>query len=153
MQSQKSKSLLAILCTTIITACAQVDPKPEVQPEQLIEEKGYVIEKEVKSIQNYRINGWNFLSNKGMLLDGGVNRKYLVTFSYPCHDLRWTETIITTSTVNQLTRFDKVITRPPGGGGISNRCLIDKLYLLKKKPETAADQDGEKSTDSKAMKI
>lgn len=153
MLSRKSKSLLALWCATLISSCAQVDKKPEVKPEQLIEEKGYVIEKEVNSIHNYRISGWNFVSDKGILLDGGVKSKYLVTFSHSCRDLRWSETLITTTTVNQLTRFDKVITRPPGGGGISNHCLIDKLYLLKKKPKADDTKQDAKPTAPEAMKI
>lgn len=152
----KFKSFITLGCMAILAACSQVETKPEVPPEKLIEERGYVIEKEVNSIQNFRISGWNYLSSKGLILDGGVKRKYLVTFSHPCHDLRWTETLITTTTVNQLTRFDKIITRPPGGGGISNRCLIDKLYLLKAKPKEKDDQatpNQQQSESAEPMKI
>ena len=125
-----NKAVCLIGLSILLGACANVQEKDEKSQAERLAEKGYEIEKAVDSIANYQINGWNYLDPHGIILSGGVNRRYLVTLLRRCDDLRWTEILATTSTINQLTSFDKVLARSPGGG-LPKRCPIDKLYLLK----------------------
>ncbi len=111
------------------TACAAPYPQEHKTQQQLLAEQGYVRGEAIRSIPNYRISGWEYLDPQNIILNGGARQKYLVVFTSRCQDLRWSETLATTSTLSQLTVFDTVLTRRFDSPGLS-RCPIQELYLL-----------------------
>jgi hypothetical protein len=121
--------LVAALLAT--GGCATSDNTDQPTQKERLAEIGYAIEREVDSIPNYQVSSWRYLDPQGVILKGGPSRRYLVRLTQRCTELRWTETLGTTSTINRLTRFDRVLARRPGGG-IPRRCGIERLFLLER---------------------
>lgn len=89
-------------------------------------EQGEVVER----VQNYRVDGWNYLDNKHIVIYAGPSKRFLITTMMDCPDLSWAEHIGFTSTTSALTKFDKLIVR--GAGGIVQNCPINEIRLLNK---------------------
>ena len=101
--------------------------------QQKLEKSGYRITDETAEILNYELNGWNALDDRHLTISTGPGKRYLVTFRSPCRELRGTETIAFSNTVNRLTKFDKAIVRSTGG--ITEQCYIESIHLLEKIPK------------------
>ena len=84
----------------------------------------------VKSIANYKLDGWSYIDSRHLVIHTGPSTHYLISLLRSCPDLSSTENIAFTSTVNQLTKFDKLIVR--SAGGIRQQCPIEQIYTLKK---------------------
>jgi hypothetical protein len=132
--------VFVVALAAICSACGSTDIKgsdrqdagrhAEISPEMMVNERGYDIVGPVKSIKNYRIDGWNYLSSRALIINAGVRESYLLTLRFPCHGLRNSTLIATTSTTSNLTKFESIIVRQAGTG--AQKCPIENLYKLEK---------------------
>lgn len=91
---------------------------------------GYVQGDVVERVENYRIDGWNYLDDEHIVIYAGPSKRFLITSMINCPDLSSAENIGFTSTVNFVTKFDKLIVRGPGG--IVRNCPITEIRMLSK---------------------
>lgn len=89
---------------------------------------GYRQADTVEKVQNYRVDGWNYIDSKHIVIYAGPGQRYLIGTMGDCSDLSSAENIGFTSTVNYLTKFDKLIVR--GAGGFKRNCPISEIYRL-----------------------
>jgi len=89
---------------------------------------GYAQGEAVEKVQNYRVDGWNYLDDKHIMIYAGPSTRYLISTMTSCSDLSSAERIGFSSTANSLTKFDKIVVR--GVGGIIRNCPIDAIYRL-----------------------
>lgn len=126
------------LITLLLTACAATTENAEpANANELADQKGYVLGDEVQSIHNYRIDGWQYLSNRSLILPAGPSVYFLVMLDRNCSELRSAEAIALSTTMGNLrSGFDAVIVRD-SASGMTRSCFIDQMYQLSKK--TAAE--------------
>jgi len=125
------KVLLSLAIISLLAACASTEDRPApASPEQLAEQAGYEIVEPVRQVPNYRIDGFNAISNRAVILSSGVKDRYLVTVMSNCVGLRFTQVLATTSTAGSLSTFDAILLRDVPGG--AQRCPITNIYKLKK---------------------
>ena len=84
----------------------------------------------VDSINNYALDGWNYVDDNHIVINTGPSKQYLITLMTSCHDLSAAENIAFTTTVNRLTKFDKLMVR--GTGGMVQHCPITQINTLTK---------------------
>lgn len=111
-----------------LAACVSTSEQPSL--EQRLSDRGYRQGEAIRDIQNYRLNGWNYLDSKHLIIDTGPSQRYLVSLRIPCHELSTVETIGFTNTAGQLTKFDSILLRD--SAGIRRDCPIDNIYKLEK---------------------
>lgn len=115
----------------VITACAYQGVAPTVQ--QQLAERGYVVGEEVRDIQNYRVDGWNHLDSRHLIINTGPSERYLLSLRIDCHALSSSEDIGFTHTAGRLTRFDSVILQDTAG--LRRDCPIDRIEKLQAAPQ------------------
>jgi len=93
---------------------------------------GYVQAESVERVPNYRVDGWNYLDDRHIMIYAGPSQRFLITTLVNCPDLSSAEHIGFTSTTRNLTKFDKLVVR--GAGGIVQNCPIDEIRTLSKPP-------------------
>ncbi len=91
---------------------------------------GYAQGDVIERIEHYRVEGWNYLDDRHIVLYGGPSRRFLITTLAHCPDLSSAENIGFTSTGGHLTKFDKLMVR--GAGGIVQNCPISEIRALRK---------------------
>ena len=124
------KKLLFLLLLPIAACTATQSSMPT--PEELAVENGYTLGEEVQRINNYRVSGWNYVSDRSLIITGALSEKYLLTLNTPCYELRTTQVIGYTSRVsNVLARFDSVIVKSHSGATLQ-KCPIDRIYRISK---------------------
>ena len=101
--------------------------------EQLAAARGYEIVEPVRSVRQYRGDGWQYVSDSALILQISPTQQYLVELARRCIGLKTAETIVTTTTGGELTTFDSVRSPRSGMGGIG--CPIRNIYKLKKIPK------------------
>lgn len=106
--------------------CAETTETLTTQLNKLGYEQGETIER----VENYRVDGWNYLDDKHIVIYAGPSKRFLIATTIRCPDLSSAEHIGFTSTVNTITKFDKLIVR--GAGGIVQNCPIQEIKLLHK---------------------
>ena len=127
------KRIAPLIGGMLLLGCGDNPVKPDsLTATQIAEGAGYILLEPVQRIRNYRIDGWNYVNNRAITLDTGVNDTYLVTLLRPCRDLRTSDMIATTSTIGDLTKYDSIIA--DFNSTVRLHCPIDKLYRLEKKP-------------------
>jgi len=126
----KSTLLLAAMFALAAGSCATTQQSPK-SLEELLKDKNYRMGQEVDRIQNYTINGWNYVNRENLILHDGVNRRYLVTFRNMCQGLPANELVAYTTTTSQLTKFDKFLVRDKGSK-IIDHCYIQSLHKLER---------------------
>ena len=89
---------------------------------------GYRLGEPIERIYEYRVNGWNYLDRRHVILRSGVSDRYLITLQNDCRGLMSNEIIAYTTTVNQLTVFDKLLVRD--GMSVLEQCWIRSLHKL-----------------------
>lgn len=136
MNMMVMRCLQMILLVSLV-ACSVTDTRETKTPEVLAHNAGYKIVEPVKGVRNYRVDGWRYLSDQALMIDSGVQQRYLITLLQYCSGLRSSNVIATTSTTGELTKFDSVIV---GRGQM--RCPIKAIYKLEKLNEQT--DDGEK---------
>ena len=91
---------------------------------------GYAPGPVVDKVENYRVDGWNYLDDTHIMIYAGPSRRYMIELMSTCYDLSTVEHIAFTSTVHELTKFDKLIVRGPGAGGMRQDCPIKEIREL-----------------------
>jgi hypothetical protein len=86
----------------------------------------------VEAINDYELDGWNYIDPTHIVIHTGPSRHYLISLMSRCHDLSSAENIAFTTTTSKLTRYDKLIVRSPGG--IRQDCPIQQINTLTKLP-------------------
>ncbi len=114
----------------------------ETTAEQIARERGYEIVGTVRSVRQFRGTGWQYVSDRALILSVGASQDYLVELVGQCRGLRSAERILTTTTGTELTTFDSILTRDHPVGGVG--CPIRTIYRLKKLPKP---QPPESDTD------
>lgn len=123
--------MVFLVAFNLIAACASTEEKQNSMTiEDLVGKAGFDMLEPVNRIQNYRVDGWNYLSPQSLIISAGAKQRYLVTLRTSCHGLRGASVIGTTSTASSLTKFESVVVNQAGGG--MQKCPIDNLYKLKK---------------------
>lgn len=127
---QSSVHWLTFLALTGVVACASAADNGKSLAEKLIKQK-YEQGEPVEYINNYELNGWNYVDSSHIVIHTSPSRDYLISLMNSCHDLSSAENIAFTTTTNKLTRFDQLIVR--GSGGFVQRCPITQINALNKK--------------------
>lgn len=96
--------------------------------QQKLTRLGYTQGEKIDKIHDYKVDGWNYLDDKHIMIYTGPSQRYLVTLMTTCHDLSTAEHIGFSTTVGQMTKFDKLIVRGPGG--IKQDCPITSIHKL-----------------------
>ncbi len=125
------KILCALVLVTLMAGCSTVEKITLTAAEEAAS-KGYDLGEPVKGIHNYDINGWQYVSPTSLIIPSRPSHYYLLMLDRPCRDLRSTEVIVSTSTVNQLLAgFDSILVRSRPGG-ILDRCRVTDIYTITK---------------------
>jgi hypothetical protein len=125
--------LLRVLAATAIAGfitCASAGDKGKTLTEKL-EKYKYQQGAPVESINDYELDGWNYIDSTHIVIHTGPSRHYLISLMSSCHDLSTAENIAFTTTTNELTKFDKLMVR--GAGDIVQHCPITQINALTKK--------------------
>lgn len=96
--------------------------------QQKLAKLGYEQGNAVQQIQNYRVDSWNYIDDKHIMIYAGPSVRYLISTLISCPDLGMAETIGFSTTASNLTKFDKLVVR--GAGGMRRDCPIDALHQL-----------------------
>jgi hypothetical protein len=112
-----------------MTACAN-QPAQESMLEERLAAKNFYVSESVEEILQYRVDGWNYVDRRHLILEAGPGDHYLISLATSCHDLGSVEDIAFSTTAGKLTRFDTLLVR--GAGGVSQRCHIDTLHKLER---------------------
>ncbi len=121
-----------------LSGCAS-PPREEVTVEDRLAQRGYQRGETVRSIQNYRLDGWHFLDSRNLMIETGPRQRYLVQLRASCPELSTASSIGFTSTAGQLSHFDKIVLED--GSGMRRDCIIDQLYRLKPLPDDEEDDN------------
>jgi hypothetical protein len=121
----------------LLTACATPQPDPERWKVRLAE-LGFVVAEPVQRIRNFRVNGWVDLDRSHVILEAGVNERYLVTLRTPCDGVRNAVALGFSTTAGSVTRFDQLRVRGPGNS--LETCWIESIHRLER-----ASADGEQA--------
>lgn len=111
-----------------IFGSALAAPSGHLTAQDIAASVGYTNATLVREIQNYRIDGFNAIGHKRLILRTGARERYLVTFDRYCDELRSANRIGTTSTASRLTTFDNVIVLRSFRG--KEVCPINTIYKL-----------------------
>lgn len=123
-----SRLLAAMLLSALLGTGTALAADPDALQQKLTR-LGYEPGENVEKIENYRVDGWNYLDDQHIMIYAGPSRRYMIGLMTTCYDLSTAERIAFTSTVHQLTKFDKLIVRGPGG--ITQNCPIQEMRELK----------------------
>ncbi len=124
--------LVATLILSGVAATASAGDNDKTLQEKLAKQK-YQQGEAVEYINNYELDGWNYIDRTHIVIHTGPSRDYLVTVMMPCNDLPSAENIAFTTTTGKLTRFDKLMVR--GAGGIVQHCPITQINALTKRKD------------------
>ena len=130
------RSLLFLTLTGLLAACGTAEKKPLLSTDEALVLKGYNVVGPVKSIPNFRLNGWSYVNDEFIIVTAGVRDHYLLGFRFRCPETASAMNIGIDHMVGSVTRSDKVIVRAPGG--YTDTCFIDtitRLERVRKKPE------------------
>jgi hypothetical protein len=118
--------LLCAGLTALLVGCAGTPEAADI--DALLAERGYTTGEEVRDIKQYRINGWQSLDDRHVIIETGPASRYLLTLMTRCDNLRTAETIGFSTTTGNLTTFDKLVVR--GTSGIVRDCPITTIQEL-----------------------
>ena len=118
------------------TSAPKADPHAQRLADSLAKQKLAVSEQKVDQIWQYRIDGYQVVDDRAVIMTNGASEKYLVELSFPCTGLSTSWNIGFTTTTSNLTRFDKLIV--PGAFGQPGGCTIDSIMKLEPAEESAA---------------
>ena len=126
----KALALCAVLSAhAVLFAHATAAAEPETLAERL-RKLGYTEGETIDRVHHYRIDGWNYVDDKHIMIYGGPSQRFLITTMITCSDLSSAENIGFTSTASYITKFDKLIVK--GAGGIPQQCPITEIKSLSK---------------------
>jgi hypothetical protein len=122
--------LAALAALTGFTTCALAADNGKTLSEKLEKQK-YQQGEAIEYINDYELDGWNYIDNTHIVIHTGPSQDYLISVMGNCRDLSTAENIAFTTTTNKLTKFDKLMVR--GAGGIVQHCPITQINALTKK--------------------
>lgn len=130
MPLHRTRTTLQRCCATLLffssIAHAEISDPLATKLNKLGYEQGETVER----VPNYRVDGWNYLDDRHIVIYAGPSTRFLITTLNNCPDLSSAERIGFTSTTGHLTKFDKLIVR--GAGGIVQHCPINEIRQLNK---------------------
>ncbi|MDB5968192.1 MAG: hypothetical protein JWQ90_642 [Hydrocarboniphaga sp.] len=136
MKTRKLWAAAAVLSAmTGAAIAAQMPPADKAALDARLLERGYQRGTAVDSIPDYRIDGWNSVDRRHLILSAGASRYYLLSLMTDCWDLSTAEDIGFTTTVSRLTRHDSVKLKAPGGAPPPTTCPIESIEQLNKVPK------------------
>ncbi len=121
------KTVTSFFVLMVTTACSGTPPE-SIPLEERLAARGYTIERPVKRLNNYRINGWSNVDRRNVILNVGASEHYLVTVRNPCDGLFSAEHLAFSTIIGDLTDTDKLIVRGPGR--FLEYCYIDTIRTL-----------------------
>lgn len=89
---------------------------------------GYTQGEPLESISDYRVDGWNYIDDKHVMIYTRVSKRTLLTLLSDCPELSGVEHIGFSTTATKLTKFDKIVVRD--SGGIRRDCQINAIHQL-----------------------
>ena len=132
------RTCTALLMAVLLAGCSHTGQRDDDLPlPERLAKMGYRQGEAVDAIQSYRVDGWQYLDKTHILLDDGPGRAHLVTFSRPCRNLNFSNTLGFSTTVGSLTRLDRIVSRD--SSGFPEHCQIGELHRLEKVPKVGAD--------------
>lgn len=132
LRRTRSYVYLLIFSGLMLGGCAAAKPAIVPTAEDVATLHNYQLGDEVKQIDNYELNGWNYLSDRALLLPARPGSYYLLMLDRSCPELRHSEAIGFTSTVGRLrSKFDAVVVRSRPES-IERKCYIEAMYLVTK---------------------
>jgi hypothetical protein len=120
---------MAVACTAFALSAGLAGAEPDAL-QQRLQKLGYTVGDSVEQVRDYRVDGWNYIDDKNIMIYAGPSKRFLITTQIPCNDLGSAENIGFSSTVGNVTKFDKLIVRGPGG--IVQNCPIERIRALEK---------------------
>jgi len=121
---------ISVLTLSLIIYAASVVADSLARPpsvDQLLAAKGFQQGQVVKSIRNYEITNWVYLDDQHLVLSTSPTRDYLITLSWPCQGLAVASGIGFSSTVGDLTPFDKLVIY---GDVVKTQCPLRQINRL-----------------------
>lgn len=120
--------LVLLLGACLITGCSTSGSLPEKTVDSVLERMELTQGSEVNSVPNFRIDSWEDIDSRNLILTSGLRNHYLVTLVQPCHELRTAFGIALDSRTSTLQRLDNIVVR--GDGRQPRRCGIDRIVRL-----------------------
>lgn len=120
----------------LLSACGSTPTQPPKSLQDKLTDKGWVLGDKVDEIDNYRVDGWNYLDEEHVIFSAGPSRDYVVSLMSPCQNLRSANAIAFTSTGTRVTTLDKVVVR---GTGFTDQCPITALNKITRAPKPKAE--------------
>lgn len=99
---------------------------------------GLVRGEPVRRVANFRIDGWNDIDDRTLVLTAGVRDRYLVELMAPCQGLASSFGIGLASDTGSLMATDAILVR--GLGRNPERCAIRAIWALEELPGYDAAQ-------------
>ncbi len=136
--------LTVFLALLALTACAGSSQPPAItatidDPVATVMNRGYQLGEEVKRINNYTINGWQYVSDEAIIIPARPSLDYLVLLRTRCRALKHTEVIgLTSTTGSVLSNFDAIVAYDHPTR-LEEKCFIDKIYQLEKAKSAATE--------------
>lgn len=124
------RALVATAAAMLLAAGCATEGYEEPTLAEKLAQRGYAVGQPVEQLKDYLINGWNSVDRNNVIITVGASRNYLVSVRNPCEGLRSAERLAFTTTVGNLTDFDKLMVR--GGGGLLEQCFIESIHELEK---------------------
>lgn len=117
-----------LLACLLSIACAT--PAESVNVSDRLMELGYFIGEENQRVPSHRINGWNRIDDRNLIIRAGVQDRYLVELAGPCFGLNSAFRVgfTTPGRLSRVDRFEDIVVRSPGLG--VERCPIRNIYTL-----------------------
>jgi len=90
---------------------------------------------EVSSIDNFRMNGWEYIDKYSLFINSGPKKSYLVIFNGPSNDLKFAQRLQVSSKLGRVeVGFDNIVV----GDNPDIKYNIKRMYLIKDKEEKKA---------------
>jgi len=139
MKSKLSQTILGLLLALSMPAMAAtpaataVKPEAEAALEARIQKMGFTMGRQLDSVPNFAINGWNSIDRRNLVFNFGARTSYLLTLKVDCPELPIAQSIGFTTTVARLTLQDSLrVFR--AGGNMPRYCPIQTITELNRIP-------------------
>lgn len=119
---------IAALCTALFAGGVQADDATALT--EKLEKHHYTLGNATDAINDYELDGWNYIDKTHIVIHSGPSRDYLISLMHSCEDLSAAENIAFTTTTRKLTRFDKLMVR--SAGGMVQNCPLTRINVLTK---------------------
>lgn len=123
-----SRTFIAALSFAVFGAAVAVAEQNNDALQQRLDRLGLQPGETVDRIQNYRVDGWNYLDDRHIMIFAGPSRRFLIGLMSNCIGLSSAQRIGFTTTATQLTRFDRLVVRGPGR--MQQTCPISEMREL-----------------------